>query len=94
MAYLVLLGCTHPDLSSGDLFSESEWKGGYILAEIEPPGTPPKLREMILRIAMLGGFLGRKCVGEPGVKTQGCASPGSDTSSGESSSCSQFILCV
>jgi len=27
------------------------------------------LREMIRQIAMLGGFLGRKCDGEPGVKT-------------------------
>jgi hypothetical protein len=27
------------------------------------------LREMIREIAMLGGFLGRKCDGEPGVKT-------------------------
>jgi hypothetical protein len=34
-----------------------------------PPATPPNLREMIRQIAMLGGFLGRKCDGEPGVKT-------------------------
>jgi hypothetical protein len=27
------------------------------------------LREKIWQIAMLGGFLGRKCDGEPGVKT-------------------------
>jgi hypothetical protein len=46
-----------------------EWKGTYILAKKAPPSTPPTLREMIRSIAMLGGFLGRKGDGEPGVKT-------------------------
>ena len=69
LAHLVRLGRTHPDLSACELFSEAEWKGAYILAEKTPPATPPNLREMIRHIAMLGGFLGRKCDGEPGVKT-------------------------
>ena len=69
LAHLVRLGRTHPDLSACELFSEEEWKGAYILAEKTPPATPPNLREMIRHIAMLGGFLGRKCDGEPGVKT-------------------------
>ena len=69
LAHLVRLGRTHPDLSACELFSEEEWKGAYILAKKKPPSTPPNLREMIRQIAMLGGFLGRKCDGEPGVKS-------------------------
>ena len=69
LAHLVRLGRTHPELSAGELFSEEEWKGAYILAKKAPPSTPPTLREMIRSIAMLGGFLGRKGDGEPGVKT-------------------------
>lgn len=34
-----------------------------------PPKKPPTLREAVRMIASLGGFLGRKCDGEPGVKT-------------------------
>jgi hypothetical protein len=68
LAHLVRLGRTHPDLSACELFSEEEWKGAYILADKEPPSTPPSLRQIIRQIAMLGGFLGRKCDGEPGVK--------------------------
>jgi hypothetical protein len=32
-------------------------------------GDPPTLREAIRRGAGLGGFLGRKCDGEPGSQT-------------------------
>ncbi|MCC2869218.1 MAG: IS4 family transposase [Candidatus Accumulibacter phosphatis] len=67
LAHLVRLGRTHPDLSACEWFSEAAWKGVYLLAEKEPPSTPPNLREMIRQIAMLGGFLGRKCDGEPGT---------------------------
>jgi hypothetical protein len=34
-----------------------------------PPKQPPSLREAVRMIATLGGFLGRKRDGEPGVKT-------------------------
>lgn len=69
LAHLVRLGRTHPDLSACELFSEAEWQGAYLLAEKIPPTAPPTLREIIRQIASLGGFLGRKCDGEPGVKT-------------------------
>ena len=65
LAHLVRMGRIHPELSACELFSEEEWKGAYILAK----KNPPSLREMIRQIAMLGGFLGRKGDGEPGVKT-------------------------
>jgi hypothetical protein len=69
LARLVRLGRTHPDLAASALFAEAEWKGAYILAKKKPPTELPTIREVIRQIAMLGGFLGRKSDGEPGVKT-------------------------
>jgi hypothetical protein len=69
LARLVRLGRTHPDLAAGALFTEAEWKGAYILAKKKPPPASPTIREVIRQIATLGGFLGRKSDGEPGVKT-------------------------
>lgn len=69
LARLVRLGRTHPDLDASALFTETEWKGAYILAKKKPPTETPSLREVIRQIATLGGFLGRKHDGEPGVKT-------------------------
>lgn len=34
-----------------------------------PPAEPPTLTQAVRMIARLGGFLGRKGDGEPGVKT-------------------------
>ena len=69
LARLVRLGRTHPDLDATALFTDEEWKGAYILAKKPLPKTPPSIREVIRQVAMLGGFLGRKGDGEPGVKT-------------------------
>ena len=69
LARLIRLGRTHPDLMATTLFTDEEWKGAYILAKKPVPKTTPTLREIIRRIAMLGGFLARKSDGEPGVKT-------------------------
>ena len=69
LARLVKLGRTHPDREASALFTETEWKGAYILAKKAIPKKPPTTRELVRQIAMLGGFLGRKGDGEPGVKT-------------------------
>lgn len=69
LARLVRLGRTHPELEATALFTPEEWAGAYLLAKKPVPTTPPTIREVIRQIAMLGGFLGRKCDGEPGVKT-------------------------
>ena len=66
---LTRLARTHPDLPCDELFDELEYQGAFILAKKPVPTTPPTIREMIRQIAMLGGFLGRKGDGEPGVKT-------------------------
>lgn len=69
LARLVRLGRTHRYLVASALSTEAGWKGAYILAKKPPPADPPTLREVIRQIAMLGGFLGRRSDGEPGVKT-------------------------
>ena len=69
LARLTKLGRVHPELEASLLFTESEWKGAFILAKKPIPKQTPSLRDVIRQIAMLGGFLGRKGDGEPGVKT-------------------------
>lgn len=69
LARLVRLGRTHPELEATSLFTGEEWKSAYILAKRPIPKATPTIREVIRQIAMLGGFLGRKSDGEPGVKT-------------------------
>jgi len=41
----------------------------YVTQNPVPPAHPPTLREATRMIASLGGFLGRKCDGEPGTKS-------------------------
>jgi hypothetical protein len=67
--YLTMLGRNCPDLDCSAVFETNEWHSVYaIVKKKSPPKKPPKLNEMILMIAKLGGFLGRKSDGEPGVK--------------------------
>lgn len=69
LARMMRLGRIHPDLDAALLFSSEEWQAAYILAKKPVPQHPPCARDVICRIAGLGGFLGRKGDGEPGVKT-------------------------
>lgn len=50
---------------------QDEWEALFCLVHqtSEPPAEPPSLQEAVLWIARLGGFLGRKSDGAPGVKT-------------------------
>ncbi|AVR90120.1 Mobile element protein [Thauera aromatica K172] len=66
---LMRLGRTCPDLEAELLFERDEWEAAFILNKRRPPKTPPPLNEVIRLVAKLGGFLGRKGDGEPGVKT-------------------------
>ena len=61
----------HPEASCTPVFDETTWR---VLCVADSPTamvpvTPPDLRTVVRKIAMLGGFLGRKGDGEPGVKT-------------------------
>lgn len=69
IARLMRLGRTCPELEAELLFDRSEWQAAYILMKRRPPAKPPALNAVVRLIAMLGGFLGRKGDGEPGVKT-------------------------
>ncbi|MNW07426.1 Transposase Tn5 dimerization domain protein [compost metagenome] len=50
--------------------SEDEWQVLYRIANQTKtlPAKPPTLHEAVLALAKLGGFLGRKSDGNPGVK--------------------------
>jgi hypothetical protein len=69
IARLMRLGRTCPDLEAELFFEGAEWKAAFILNKKPLPKTPPRLNEVIRLVAKLGGFLGRKGDGEPGVKT-------------------------
>jgi hypothetical protein len=61
----------HPDQSCERVLSREEWEVlSWATGKAGAVGkVPPSLREAVRRIARLGGFLGRKGDGEPGVKT-------------------------
>lgn len=60
----------HPEASSATVLALHEWQALYctIHRTPHPPGQPPSVREAVRWIAQLGGFLGRKSDGEPGVQ--------------------------
>ena len=69
--HLTKLGREHPDVPCTLYFSEGEWKAliTYINRSAVLPSEPPTLRQATRMVASLGGFLGRKCDGEPGTQT-------------------------
>jgi hypothetical protein len=68
--YVLMLGRECPEMSCDLLFSEAEWKAVYmVVKKMAPPAKPPTLGVMVLLIASLGGYLGRKHDGPPGPKT-------------------------
>lgn len=60
----------NPDDSCGYVFKEHEWQALYCFVNETPfpPQKAPSLYEAIILVAKLGGFLGRKRDGYPGVK--------------------------
>ena len=62
----------HPDVPCTEALSESEWRAPWSRIHKEPPSRttrPPSLRQAVLWIGRLGGHLGRKDDGMPGVRT-------------------------
>ena len=61
----------HPEAPCTTVLDELTWRVLCVAdcPKAVVPVTPPNLRTAIRMIAMLGGFLGRKADGEPGVKT-------------------------
>jgi len=60
-----------PDAPCTAILAEHEWKALYTTIHRTPttPATIPSVRQAVRWIAQLGGFLGRKGDGEPGITT-------------------------
>jgi hypothetical protein len=70
IAHLMRLGRTCPELDANLFFSPDEIQGAYLLTHTKHPvDRVPTLNEVLRLVARLGGFIGRKSDGEPGVKT-------------------------
>jgi len=68
--YVMMLGRECPEIPCDCVFSPEEWKSVYkVVHRKEPPKTPPPLGEMVVLVAKLGGYLGRKHDGPPGPQT-------------------------
>lgn len=67
--YATMLARAVPDVPCTVLLDADEWQGLYcrIYRVALAPSKPPTLRQAVRWIAQLGGFLGRKHDGEPGV---------------------------
>jgi Domain of unknown function (DUF4338)/Transposase DNA-binding/Transposase Tn5 dimerisation domain len=71
IVHLTKLGREVPEVPCTVFFEEAQWKAlvAFVTREVRVPAKPPTLREAILMMAKrLGGFLGRKCDGEPGAE--------------------------
>ena len=70
LLWLLYESRNNPDITSELVFSKDEWQSlyCYIHKTSSPPNVAPPIKEVIIWIAKLGGFLGRKKDGEPGIK--------------------------
>ena len=68
--YVDLVGRTYPDAPCTTFLNNDEWQAlcCHHLKTPVPPTEPPTARTAVRWIAKLGGFLGRKSDGQPGVK--------------------------
>jgi len=69
--HLTWLGRETPDMPCTVFFDDAEWKAlvGFMHQTPIAPAKPPTLKETIIMVASLGGFLNRKSDGEPGTET-------------------------
>jgi hypothetical protein len=60
----------HPELPCTVIFSEEEWRGAVIAINkgIAPDHPIPTIRDMMIMVARLGGYLNRRSDPEPGAK--------------------------
>lgn len=69
--YMTTVGRQQPHLACTALFEDDEWKALYCYVNhtTQLPQDVPTLQAVVRMVAKLGGFLGRKHDGEPGIKT-------------------------
>jgi hypothetical protein len=69
--FLTMLGRGSAGMPCTVLFEDDEWKA--LICTVKktrrPPPAPPSLQEAVFLIGRLGGFLGRRRDGYPGVQT-------------------------
>jgi len=67
--WLTYFNRTDPDLPCTVILTTLEWQALYarIHRTLSLPSSPPTVRQAVGWIAQLGGFLGRKRDGEPGI---------------------------
>jgi len=68
--YMTTVGRQQPHLACTALFEDDEWKAlyCYVNKTTQLPPEVPTLQAVVRMVAKLGGFLGRKHDGEPGIK--------------------------
>jgi hypothetical protein len=67
--YVMMLGRECPELPCDVAFDDDEWRSVYAAVQKRPPpAEPPAMKTLVGLIASLGGWLGRKCDGDPGPK--------------------------
>jgi transposase-like protein/transposase Tn5 family protein len=65
--YVCRLGRALPDVSCEAVFDPSEWQSVYrVVTGKPPPAVPPRLRDMVRMVAVLGGYVSRGKGSEPG----------------------------
>jgi hypothetical protein len=67
--WIIFTGRVEENIKASDLFSELEWKSVYVFFKEKIPLATPPLKEVILRIAKLGGYKASKGTKLPGIKT-------------------------
>lgn len=65
---LIWVARNRPELGCEEFFGTHEWQAAYILNKMSPPKKTPTVNEIILLIAMVGGYLNRKRDPLPGIK--------------------------
>lgn len=68
LMHVAYLARVQPDLPATEVFSKEEIEALHVrVHKTLPPAKPPALREVVRLIGRVGGHLGRKCDGEPGM---------------------------
>jgi hypothetical protein len=70
LMYITYLARVSPNEPCTKVFHDNEWQALYCYAKKTPNATksPPTLHEAVSMLAAMGGFLGRRRDGSPGVK--------------------------
>lgn len=72
LMYMTYVARIAPELPCTTVLEEDEWQALFVVGSRRPKPLPekvPTLGEAVRMIAMLGGFLGRKGDGEPGIQS-------------------------